>query len=642
MSPAMNQLYEFGSFLLDPQERLLLCNGKPVSLTPKAFELFLVLVERGGRLVEKDELLRTVWPNVAVEEANLAVMICQLRKALGDDRETHAFIETVPRHGYRFVAPVAHRTESLLPSAASGSASGIQSPGMEPPATLAPPAEIRRLRLSPGVRGIMAAVAIIVVCASALAWRAVRQTRAAEADEEMIHSLAILPFQEIGAPDGNNYLGEGTADALITRLGRFSTLVVRPTSAIERYRGSVLNPVQIGKQQAVDAVLEGLIQREGDRIRLTVQLVCVHNGTTLWADSFNEKYTDLFAVEDAISERVAQSLQIRFPNSAIRRQTPMPTANSSAYDAYLKGRYFWNKRTAPAVKRGLDYFRQAIQLDPHFANGYEGIADSYATLGLYGSMPPEMAFPAARQAALKALTMDDSLADAHATLGLISFYYDWDGAAAEDEFGRAIDINPNYAMAHSWSGETLAAMGHFREAVEESRRAMNDDPLSLIVNSNAGWTLFLAGQTDAAIQILKKAIELDPNFPRTHFRLGIIYQAQGRTQDAIGEFRKAVQCSNENVYYEASLAETYGEAGDLADAAHVLELLKSRARKEYVPAFGFALVYTGLHDKQQAFAWLKKASLDHSTSMAFARVDPSLASLRSDRKFDDVAQNLKF
>jgi DNA-binding winged helix-turn-helix (wHTH) protein/TolB-like protein/Flp pilus assembly protein TadD len=640
----MSVVYEFGEFLLNPQERLLLCDGKPVSLTPKAFELFLVLVQREGHLVEKEELLRIVWPDVAVEEGNLAVMVSHLRKVLGDDRGTHTFIETVPRHGYRFVAQVARRMVPD-PSAASVAVAELlpSKAADDPAAALAPaalpPAAIPATRVPPS---LLLALVVFALCTGILAWRTIRQNRAKAASTDVIHSLAVLPFQEIGAQGADNYLGEGMADALITRLGRFSSLIVRPTSAIERYRSANLNPVQIGRQQSVDAVLEGLMQREGDRMRLTVQLVRVHDGATLWADSFDEKFTDLFGLEDEISQRVAQSLQIHLSRTDVKGMARRPTENTAAYDAYLKGRYFWNKRTTDAVERGLGYFRQAITLDPHFAEGYEGIADSYATMGLYGSMPPDQAFPAARKAALKALSMDDSLADAHATLGLISFYYDWDGAAAEDEFRRAIEINPNYAMAHSWSGETLAAMGRFPEAIQEAKRALNDDPLSLIVNSNAGWTFFLAGQSDQAIQILQKAIEFDPNFPRTHFRLGIIYEASGRRQDAIKEFQKAVQFSNQNPYYEASLAEAYGQSGDVPDANRVLALLKSRAQSEYVPAFGFALVYEGLHDKDAAFQWLQKASLDHSTSMAFAKLDPSLASLRTDQRFATVAQNLRF
>ena len=635
----MNELYEFGNFVLNPQERLLLCAGKPVPLTPKVFELILILVQREGRLVEKDELLRTVWPDVAVEEGNLAVMVSHLRRALGDDRGTHAFIETVSRHGYRFVAPVTRRVESRLPPPAEqNSAVSQASPIGQPGAGFSLGSSAYAWLL----RGVVFVLVFLSVCAGALAWRAFRQTHVNVAASETIRSLAILPFQEIGAKGDNNYLGEGTADALITRLGRLNTLIVRPTSAIERYREANLNPVDIGKQQAVDAVLEGRMQPEGERIRFTVQLVRVRDGATLWADSFDEKSTGIFALEDEISERVAQSLQIRLSSADVKRMTRKSTANAAAYDAYLKGRYFWNKRTSDAVQHGLDYFRQAIRLDPNFAESYEGVADSYATMGLYGFTPPDQAFPAARKAALEALEMDDSLADAHATLGLIYFYYDWDGVAAENEFRKAIDLNPNYAMAHSWSGETLAAMGRFHEAVDESQRALQDDPLSLIVNSNAAWTFFLAGQSDQAIQTLQKAIELDPTFPRTHFRLGIIYEALGRTHDAVEEFRIAAQSSNGNAYYEASLAEAYGELGDAQAATRILQMLKSRAQTEYVPAFGFALVYAGLHDRQAAFQWLQKASLDHSTSMAFAKVDPSLASLRSDQQFVTIAQNLRF
>jgi DNA-binding winged helix-turn-helix (wHTH) protein/TolB-like protein/Tfp pilus assembly protein PilF len=635
----MNELYEFGNFLLNPQERLLLCAGKPVALTPKVFELILVLVQREGHLVEKEELLRTVWPDVAVEEGNLAVMVSHLRKALGDDRGTHAFIETVSRHGYRFVAPVTRRIELHSPASAEQTGSVLQAPEIGRSTGVFPLGALRHPRWR---RSVTYALVFLSVCVGTLASRVFRQKQVSAAAPETIHSLAILPFQEFGAKGENNYLGEGTADALITRLGRFNTLIVRPTSAIERYRNANLNPVDIGKQQTVDAVLEGRMQPEGDRIRFTVQLIRVHDGATLWADSFDEKFTNIFALEDEISDRVAQSLQIHLSRSDVKRVVRKSTENAAAYDAYLKGRYFWNKRTSDAVQHGLEYFRQAIRLDPNFAESYEGMADSYATMGLYGFMPPDQAFPAARKAALKALEMDNSLADAHATLGLIFFYYDWDGPAAENEFRRAIDFNPNCAMAHSWSGETLAAMGRFHEAVEESQNALKDDPLSLIVNSNAAWTFFLAGQTNQAIETLQKAIELDPNFPRTHFRLGIIYEALGRTHDAIEEFRVAAQSSNENAYYEASLAEAYGELGDSKDATRILQLLKSRAQTEYVPAFSFALVYAGLHDKQAAFQWLRKASLDHSTSMAFAKVDPSLASLRSDQRFANAAQNLRF
>jgi DNA-binding winged helix-turn-helix (wHTH) protein/TolB-like protein/Tfp pilus assembly protein PilF len=634
MFSGINALFDFGNFCLDPEQRVLLRDGIPMNLTPKAFEVLVVLVNRSGKLVEKEELLATVWPDVAVEEGNLAVMISHLRRVLGDDPEKHQFIETVPKHGYRFVANVT-RTETRPPERAL-------EPWMPtapmPYATPIPPTPARwRFRWWGGL-----AVATLAAFAVILMWRSPLLKGASQADAGVIHSLAILPFQEIGNQKDNDFLGEGTADALVTRLGSIDAIIVRPASAMEGYRGSALNPVEIGKRQGVDAVLEGRMQREGDRVRLAVQLLRVRDGSALWADSFDEKVTDIFGLEDEIAQRVVQSLRIRLSNEDAKRIRRNPTAIPKAYEAYVEGRYFWNKRTESSVQRGLEYFRRSIQLDPNFAEAYEGIADSYAILGLYGSLPPNEAFPKARAAAEKALSMNDGLADAHATLGLIYFYYDWDGVAAENEFRHALDINPNYAMAHSWNGETLAAMGRFPEAVGEAQIAMDGDPLSLSVNTNAGWTFFLAGHTDQAIQILKKAIELDPAFPRSHFRLGMIYQAANNREGAVTEFKDAVQLSNGNPYYEASLANAYAAAGLRVEARRVMEDLENRAHSEYVPAFGFAIIYSALNDRENAFEWLRKASLDHSTSMAYAHVDPLLAGLRTDARFASVARSLKF
>jgi DNA-binding winged helix-turn-helix (wHTH) protein/TolB-like protein/Tfp pilus assembly protein PilF len=632
MSPETQELYEFGRFHLDPYQRLLLRDGQSVPVTHKAFELLIVLIEHSGCLVEKDELLNRVWQDVAVEEGNLAVVISHLRKALGDDREKHEYIETVPKHGYRFVPPV-KKTE--IRRQASGSVPALSHPG----ADAANKGSRTRLVVR---RTAIAALAAPGAFALVLAWGTTPIRSAPVSSPSAIHSLAVLPFQGIGDTSGTEYLGEGAADALTTRLGKISSIIVRSTSSTDQYRNGSLNPAAIGRAQGVDAVLDGRIQRDGDRIRLTVQLVRVSDGAELWADSFDEKWTNIFAVEDQISDRVAASLQVRLTGAETMRINRKPTENTLAYDSYLKGRYFWNKRTGESLRLGLSYFREAIRLDPNFAAAYEGVADSYATLGLYAIMPPDEAFPAATAAAKKALSMDDTLAEAHATLGLIHFYYDWDGLAAENEFRRAIEINPNYAMAHSWNGEALAAMGQFSQAVVETQLAMNDDPLSLIVNSNAGWTIFLSGQTNTAVQILQKAIELDPTFPRTHFRLGIIYQSQGLHRRAIAEFRKAEQLSDENPYYEASLAAAYADSGDPGTARQLLARLHSRSKDEYVPAYGFALVYAGLDDRSTAFEWLRRAGSDHSTSMAFARLDPALANLRSYRQFSDATSNLRF
>jgi tetratricopeptide (TPR) repeat protein len=308
----------------------------------------------------------------------------------------------------------------------------------------------------------------------------------------------------------------------------------------------------------------------------------------------------------------------------------------------MKGRYFWNKRTEAGLRKGLDYFRQAIKLDPGFADAYVGVADSYATLGLYAVIPPKQAFPAAKDASTRALAMDDNLAAGHATLGFIYFYYDWNVSASGDEFRRALAENPHYAMAHSWYAESLAAEGRYSEAIAEAQRALQDDPLSLIVGSNAGWTFALAGRYDQAVETLKKSIEIDPNFPRTHFRLGEVYEQRSQYAMAIPEFEKAVNLSGGDPYYEGSLGHAYGASGNWDQARRVLQKLHTPVANQYVPPYAIGLVYIGLGDKDQAFLWLRKAAEDRSTSMVFLRSDPELTSLHSDPRFAQLSQLVNF
>src|SRR3984957_8873715 len=550
MGTSVNHLYEFGTFQLDPPERLLLCDGQPIPMPPKAFDLLVVLVERSGHLVEKEELLKAVWPGSFVEEGNLSVTISVLRKALNDDRGMHKYIETVSKRGYRFVADVREIGEPENVPASP--------PRLEPQASIqesTPPQQVAAAVLRSGTiraRKIFlwsVLAAALGLCGFLLLAR--MAARRGDGTNQVqgavtIHSLAVLPFQTLGAKRSDQYLGLGMADALITRLGNTGKIIVRPTSAIQKYAENNLSPQAAGQEQGVDAVLDGRIQRAADRVRLTVQLIRVRDGVQLWGESFEKEYTDIFALEDSLSERVAQSIRLKLTGEETRRFTKRATARPDAYEAYVKGRYFWNKRTEKGMIKGLEYFRQAIALDPTFAEAYVGIADSYATLGLYAMLPPKEAFPAAKEAAKRALEMDDGLAEAHASMGFIYFYYDWNAAEAVKEFQRSLAENPNYALAHSWYGENLAAMGRFQEASIEAQHAMEDDPLSLIIGSNAGWTYSLAGKGDQAIEILKKAIEIDPSFPRTHFRLGRAYEQKKSYDLAISELVQAVNLSPED------------------------------------------------------------------------------------------------
>ncbi len=644
MGTPVKHLYEFGSFQLNPPERLLLCDGQPIPMTPKAFDLLVVLVERGGHLVEKEELLKAVWRGSIVEEGNLSVTVSFLRKALNDDRGLHRYIETVSGRGYRFVADVREvdELERMLarPRPDDHRATGGESAVPEQVAAIVPETATVASKRIPrwGIPVAALALAALLIGARIVA-RGGPPTQIQ--GPAAIHSLAVLPFQTLGAKGGDEYLGLGMADALITRLGNTGKIIVRPTSSIQRYAGEDVSLQAAGQEQGVEAVLDGRIQREADRVRLTVQLIRVRDGVQLWGETFDREFTNIFALEDALSERVAQSISLKLTGEETRRLTKRSTERPDAYEAYVKGQYFWNKRTDKGMKKGLEYFRQAVALDPTFAEAYVGIADSYATLGLYAVLPPKEAFPAAKEATKRALEMDDGLAEAHATLGFINFYFDWDPVAANNEFHRALASNPNYAMAHSWYGENLVAMGRYPEAVAEAQRALEDDPLSLIIGSNAGWTLSLAGQGDRSIEILKKAIEIDPSFPRTHYRLGRAYEQKKLYAMAISELEQAVSLSGGDACYEGSLGHVYAVSGNAKRAREVLQDLEGRTAR-YVPAYAIGLVHAGLGENDQAMTWLQKAYEDKSTSMVFLKEDPELNGLHSDPRFQQLSQRINF
>ena len=645
MGTPVRLLYEFGPFQLDPPERLLLCDGQPVPMPPRAFDLLVFLVERRGHLVEKDELLKAVWHGSFVEEGNLSVTVSVLRKALTDDRGQHKYIETVSKRGYRFVAEVRQGGEPEPETAPPPPQPEDSGSPVEPHPAEDVPQPFSRYRVSvSNVIFLSLALVAVVLTAWVIAKTMPRQATLnipVQGPAE-IRSIAVLPFQTLGAKRSDEYLGLGMADALITRLGNTGKIIVRPTSAIQKYAGQQLSPQAAGQEQGVDAVLDGRIQRAADRVRLTVQLIRVRDGEQLWAETFDKESTSLFALEDALSERVAQSVRLKLTGEEARRLTKRTTEKPDAYEAYVKGRYFWNKRTDKGMKKGLDYFRQAITLDPAFTEAYVGVADSYATLGLYALIPPREAFPAAKEATKRALEMDDGLAEAHATMGFINFYYDWNGTVAANEFRRALADNPNYAMAHSWYGENLAAMSRYPEAMAEAQRALADDPLSLIIGSNAGWTLSLAGKTDDAIEILKKAIEIDPTFPRTHFRLGRAYEQKKSYDLAISELEQAVNLSGGDACYKGSLGHVYAVSGKADQARRLLDDLEARGGKAYVPSYAIALVYAGLGDKDHAMTWLEKAYEDRSTSMVFLKADPELTSLHSDPRFDQLSRRIGF
>jgi len=466
--------YEFGPFRLEVAERLLLRDGKPLPLTPKAFDTLLVLVENSGHLVDKDELIKQVWPDTFVEEGSLARNISVLRKLLGGNSTDTQYIETMPKRGYRFTPGVKQfEGEEVL---------------VRRRARVRIVTEEEIDELTPSDERLSLLTAVI--------------------------SLAVLPFKILGVEAAEEYLGMGLADALITKLSNIRRIIVRPTSAVLSYSGFDQDAIVAGRELRVGLVLDGTIQRLSDRIRVTVQLVSVEEGAALWAEKFDEKLTDIFEIEDRVSEHLLAALTLKLSSAESRILSKQYTRDSEAYQSYLKGRYFWNKRSPEALAKAVECFNQSIARDPNYALAYAGLADCYNISGFWIYLPPTEAFPKAAAAAAKALEVDDVLAEAHASLAWATLHYDWDRAAAEREYRRAVELNPGYATAHQWFALFLMQEARFDEASQEIRRAQEIDPLSIVVSFNSALLPFLSGHYDEAIAQLRRTIELAKLFQR--------------------------------------------------------------------------------------------------------------------------------
>jgi DNA-binding winged helix-turn-helix (wHTH) protein/TolB-like protein/Flp pilus assembly protein TadD len=630
VSSGQNQeAYEFGAYRIDQTERQLLRAAKPVPITAKAFDTLLLLVQRAGHLVEKSEIIETIWPDSFVEEGNLAVTIHMLRKALGDDGGDHKYIETVAKRGYRFVGEVRRTSLPILelPVTPVESHSALKVSAL--PARLAWSSLNFVLRIS-----VLTVIAVVAVFAFVRGWRP------SEARTK-VRSLAVLPFRNLNANPKQDYVGLGLADAIITELGSTGQVIVRPTSAVMKYGDSRLDPLSIGREEKVDAVLAGNIEVLSDRVRVTAQLVRVADGYLLWADTFAETPQRMFALEQEVEEKVAAPLAVSLAEDTKKNRAKLENQNLKAYQLYLMGRYFWNKRTVEGLRRSIEYFQQATIEDPRYAAAFAGLADSYALLGTYGIEASQQANPSAKSAARRALQIDDSLSEAHTSLGMISFYYEWNWPQAEHEFRRSIQLNPNYPLAHEWYAEDLAATGRTEEALTQVQRALELDPLSLIINTEVGRMFYLTRNYDQAVVAYRKVLDMDPQFARAHSRLGMAYAADRRFDDAIREFQLAKDLAGPDPYLDGLLGYAYALSGSTSKAHKLLEdLTEQHARGKFVPSFSMALISIGLGDRNQALEWLSKSYSDRSCYMVFAKTDPLLDPLRSDPRFQALLNRM--
>ncbi len=650
MSEQSRRLFEFGPFVLDAAERRLLRDGTPVPLPSKTFDMLLALVERGGRLVEKDELMQVVWPDTSVEEANLNHHVWALRKALGEGSNGSRYIETVPRHGYRFAAGVRELTNAgdqlVVEKHTLARVVTLEEELPELPGRALPVAKnegrVRARWKLPVALGLLT-----LVCAGGLALyygtRRAGKTEAADAVSAAPKSIAVLPFKTIGAEGADgDYLGLGLSDTLIARLGDTQRIIVRPTSAVRKYADPAQDPLAAGREQGVDAVLDGTVQQSGDRIRVIVRLLRVSDGASLWSGQFDERRTDIFAVQDSISRQVVAGLSLTLSDEERERLRGRENPNVDAYHAYMKGRYFWNKRTKDGYRKAVEYFQKAIETDPTYARAYAGLSDAYGFLG--GSDPVSQAEAIARQKAAtkRALELDETLSEAHASLGLISMNIDWDWAEAEKEFKRAIELNPNYATAHQWYGEFLTYMGRFDEGVAEIKRAQELDPLSLIISTDVAKVYTLARRYDEAIAQYQRVLEMDADFPEAHGLLGLTYSMTGRHEEAVRELRQ-IKDSEDSQTYLWWLVYVYGKAGRSEEARSAFGQLQALSKRTYVSPFWMAVAHTGLGEKDQAFRYFEKAFDDHALGTAVSlKVNPIFDGLRDDPRYDDLLRRANF
>jgi DNA-binding winged helix-turn-helix (wHTH) protein/TolB-like protein/Tfp pilus assembly protein PilF len=710
MSTPNNVLYEFGPFLLDKTERLLLREGVPIQLTLKAFDTLVVLVESSGHVVNKDELMSKVWPDAFIGDNTLASNISYLRKALGADGQ---FIETVPKVGYRFGALVTRvaaqaslragiqgtagiresgsaapdpdpdqakergtdrlivaetkevglarteecvgaQTDQQVPQRSmrdeeSGAVGAAEQPGSRANKTEVPAVLLEAPKPSPRLALTVAGFIGVALLGAASIYvlgfrRGTREGAPASSRSGLaLRSLAVLPFNQLNPDSGQEFLGLGMADSLITRLSSTRQVAVRPTSSINKYDGaSDRDPVRLGREMGVDSVLDGTIQRSGDRVRVTVRLWSTEERRPVWAGEFDEKFTEMFSVEDSISEKVATALALKLSGEDRKLLLKHYTDNAAAYQAYVKGRYHWSRWTPEEVRKAIVCFQEAIKVDPNYSLAYAGLADSYNVMGTFGYVAPQEAWPETEAAANKALALDEGLAEAHSSLGGAKMVYDWDWRGAEYHFKRGIDLAPDSPNAHQVYGLYLMAMDRRDEALREMRLAQQLDPSSPLMTTSLGWALLFARQYDASIVELRKALDLDPNYQMARGSLELAFNASRKFDDMISlsESERAAAKARGERWASANLVYAYAQMGRKAQALQIAEDLREMCDERYISPFVMATAYIGLGDKDEAFKWLDKAYEERSNFLWLLKVYPYLDSLRSDPRFADLLRRV--
>jgi eukaryotic-like serine/threonine-protein kinase len=455
-----------------------------------------------------------------------------------------------------------------------------------------------------------------------------------------IDSLAILPLANAGGDPDAEYLSDGITESIINNLSQLPKLRVMARSTVFRYKGEEVDPQQMGRDLGVRALVMGRVLQRGEVLIIKVEMVDTDDGSHLWGEQYNRKLSDIFTIEEEISSVISEKLRLKLSGAQKKQLTKRYTDNTEAYQLYLKGRYYWNRRTTEGLKKGIEYFEQAIETDPNYALAYAGLADSYNILASYSALSPRDAFPRAKAAAMKALELDDKLAEAHASLAFVKFGYDWDWAEAEKSFKRALELNPGYATAHQWYALYLAAMSRMDEAIRGINRAKDLDPLSLPINTNAGWIFYLARRYDEAIQVYEKTLELEPEFTLAHRRMGQAYEQKFMYDEARKEFEKCLALLGNDTETMAALGHTYAVAGEQDRARQVMDEMIALSKVRYVPSYLIAIIWMGLGETDAAFEWLEKAYDEQYGFLAYLGVGPIFDPIRRDPRYKELMRRV--
>jgi TolB-like protein/DNA-binding winged helix-turn-helix (wHTH) protein/Tfp pilus assembly protein PilF len=613
--------YRFAGFEFDPAAGELHQDGVKVRLQAQPFQILRLLLERPGEVVTREEVRQALWPGDTFVDFDVGLnsAIKRLRDALGDSAENPRFVETLPRRGYRFIAAL--ETPPPAPAAAE-----------EPPRPLRPPAS--RLRSWPGA----AALAALAVAAGLIATSRGPRARGPLASEP-IRSLAVLPFENLTGDPEQDYFVDGMTDAVTTDLAQVRALRVISRTSVTQYKRASKPLPRIAEELDVDAIVEGTVSRSGDRVRITAQLIQAATDRHLWAQSYERERRDVLALQREVAAAIAQAIEVKLQPDEKRRMAGTRAAvDPEAYEAYLKGRFYWNMRSAETSRKAVGYFQQAIERDPAYAPAYSGLSDAYRAFDVQGVAPPRESMPKAEAAARKALALDDTLAEAHASLAGVLYRYDWDWEGADREFRRSLELEPGYAEGHRAYAVYLMTVRRHEEALAEAQRARELSPLSLAINTELGLALVRLGRYDEAIERLQKTLEIDPKFVRVYQTLAFAYEGKGDWPRAIEAFETSVGGGSGRSY--PWLGYAYGVTGRPREAQELLARLEKASHESYVSPQSFAVVHLGLGHRDEAMAWLERA-YDARAFEVLGFSGPLFDRLSGDPQFQDLLRRMR-